>query len=109
MKKDICGNCGRGPMGIVAHGLCGGCYGAVRNYGWGTPECNAALQEAKKHFTDPDYKRGSRGKSKKSGKNAPVKRGGLSNNVIIEHLQEQRDEHLLAAEKLNDAITLLGG
>lgn len=107
MKKGVCGNCGRGHLGIAGHGLCGGCYAAVRAFQWGTPECNAALLEAKKRFNDPNHKRGGWKKAKKPGKPAPAKRGGLSNDAIIEHLQEQRDDHLLAAKKLDEAITLL--
>lgn len=109
MKKGVCGNCSRGPMGIVAHDLCGGCYAAVRNYGWGTSECQAALAEAKKRFSDPSYKRGGGRKPKKGRQGGGAKARPLSNDAIIERLQEQRDEHLLAAKKLDEAITLLDG
>ena len=102
-----CKNCGRTKK-LSGRDLCGSCYSTVREYGWGTPECIAALAEAKKKFGDPNYKRGEWGKVKTTSKPAPAKtRHNISEAAIIDQLKEQREDHLTAAKKLEQAIELL--
>ena len=110
-ERGKCDNCERDNLYIVAHGICGACYGAVRQCGWGTPECEAALAEAKKRFTDPNYKRGGKKKiapaKKATGKKTGISKVTATDAAIIEHLKEQRDEHLATAKKLDQAIECL--
>lgn len=105
-SKGTCTNCGR-EGNLQSGGHCSFCYSARKGLEKGTPEYDRALAEAKKRFNDPNHKRRGWKKVTKPGKNAAIKHGGLSKDAIIEHLQEQRDEHLLAAKKLDEAITLL--
>ena len=71
-EKRVCANCER-PKPIIGRGLCGGCYYAARKAGEpGSPEYIKALAEAKKRFTDPDYKSG-RGGNRRTKKLSPEK------------------------------------
>lgn len=57
-RLRACRNCGR-KMTIQSDDMCGGCNSAVyKKFEKGTPEYAAALAEAKKRFTDPNYKPG---------------------------------------------------
>ena len=108
LKEAACGNCSRVKK-ICGHGLCGGCYSAVRQYKWGTSECTGALAAAKAKFTDPNYKRGGWRKGKKAVKPvaAKVRCTNIAEGAVIDQFREQRDQHLATAQKINQAIELL--
>lgn len=62
--KGTCKNCGRTDLTLPAHDICGGCYFRVKDMEWDSPECKAALAQAKKDFNNPGYKQVHKRKSK---------------------------------------------
>jgi hypothetical protein len=114
----VCDNCGRVKK-LSGHDLCGGCYSSVRKYSWGTPECTAALAEAKKRFSSPNYKRGGGPRKKMSTEHIKkvkihvqalsIKHNGGDPEMagVIAALQIERDVLLVKADKLKQAIELL--
>jgi hypothetical protein len=92
----VCRNCRR-PKTIQMDGLCGGCNATVyKKFTKGTPEYDAALASAKAHFTDPNYKRGSKCQ-KITIKNTDI--------ATHEHEQEKSENHRIS-EKINHKNTI---
>ena len=111
MAERKCRNCGR-EQKIIGDGLCSGCYWKVyKKFTKGTPGYDAALVEAKKQFTDPDYKAqrgGSRPHPKKTEK--PIKenlKAQQPENSIVGQLINARNILQDKIFKINQAIELL--
>ena len=113
-KIGICRNCGKEGQ-IVGDGLHSGCYYAVYNkFTKGTPEYDAALVEAKKRFTDPDYKPryGKRKKVKPETKvtvseTKQPKHETKAELSIVDQLMAERNRLQGKVFKINQAIELL--
>lgn len=93
-RKKECRNCGR-LMVIQQDYLCGGCHGSVKGIVKNSPEYLSALDEAKKRFTDPEYKRGRSKNIKNMEKAEPVKRaiGTVAINKDHEEYDIKKDFH----------------
>lgn len=130
--KKQCRNCGR-EMVIQADGLCGGCYGTVhRKFEKGTEEYNEALAEAKKRFTDPNYKirsveaqepvlapktkpvirkyRTTESEPAKLQKNIPENihpKEKKTHRGVVQVLRERRHELMVEVDKITEAINTI--
>jgi hypothetical protein len=99
-----CRNCDR-TKAIQADGLCGSCNNAVyKKFTKGTPEYTAALAEAKKRVSDPNFRKGCR-----TAKPRPkVPDGGDPEMAeVIATMQMERERLLAKADKWAQAIELL--
>jgi hypothetical protein len=115
-KLRPCRNCGR-VKNIIGDDLCGGCYFAVRIWKKGTPVYDQRLADAKKRFTDPDYKErgGCRHKKKTKAITSnltapdPEKKATkqLENITVTDMMIAERDLLLDRVQRLNTAIELL--
>lgn len=85
--KGTCKNCGRSNLTLPYRGMCGGCYNRIKQMEWDSPECKAALAQAKKDFNNPDYKQvhHSRTKTKKHTPQKPPKNGS-SEDGYLKHI-----------------------
>ena len=120
--KKQCRNCER-AMSIQQDGLCGGCNQSVVGFKKDSFEYLSALADAKKRFTDPDYKRSAQGVGKSPKKTVRAKRTigtvvmkkGLEvvksdkgiKSSVVDLLITERNALQDRVFKLNQAIELL--
>ena len=110
MAERGCTNCGR-DMDTRYGGHCITCYQARKGLTKGTEEYEAALNAVRAKLGDSTPRARSKKKitpdKKATGKKTGISKVTATDAAIIEHLKEQRDEHLATAKKLDQAIECL--
>lgn len=117
-KKGICSNCGREKT-LPYKDICGSCYLRIKGMDWDSPECKAALAQAKKDFNNPDRKQThprrrklkklplEKIKEEKARVDAISNKSGLRFASIIGMIDADIKMHQKEIDKLNQAKQIL--